>query len=246
MAYDYRNKKPPEFGDGRYNFLPVDCARICYYDMFGKSTEDIKRQDLSFQKENLGLYSSDELNITGSRFWNKKFGDSIVKKNGMFAVFAEKDELHNSDNFIEMQFNNDILRTYDPEELLTYVDNCMTMIANRDYNLILIYQNYIRFIHLPYERETSQQIHRINPLLDYDKSFISKKFVSRFLHNFESNNQNYCMAFIDKDIINNLDTQDLDFVMSVLEYSNSDIFHNEQDAKERWKLKKHLVKTRGL
>ena len=244
MSYDYRNKKPPELGDGRFNFLPIDCARVCYYDMFGIKEGDTKLQDLSFHKENgFGLYSSGELSIIGSRYWDKRFGNSIVNKKGMFAIFAEQNELDNPNNFVEMQFNNEILRNYNPEDLLLYIERCMMMITNREYNLILIYKNYIRFIHLPYERETSQQISRINPLQEYNERFLSRKFISKFLYNFESNNQYFCMFFIDKNIINNLEGQDLEFVMKVLEYSNTNIFHNEHDSEKEWQLKKHLVKA---
>ena len=241
MTYDYKNPKPPTIGDGRYKSLPIDCVRVSYYDVFGKDETDVKKQDLSFYRVN-EFYSSEEFRITGERYWAKKFGNSNMNKPGMFAVFPEDNKIHDNDNLIEIKFNSSIIRTYSPEKLLKFLDKSFRMITDRDYNLIIIYNNYIKFIHLPYERKTARLINGINPLFS-NSQFHSNEYISRFLFDYESNDQKFFMPYISEDIINNLSDKDLEFAMSILEYSNDDRFSSQQQIESSWQLKKHLNNT---
>ena len=136
--------------------------------VFGKDETDVKKQDLSFYRVN-EFYSSEEFRITGERYWAKKFGNSNMNKPGMFAVFPEDNKIHDNDNLIEIKFNSSIIRTYSPEKLLKFLDESFMMITNRDYNLIIIYNNYINFIHLPYERKTARLINGINKCIETKK-----------------------------------------------------------------------------
>ncbi len=238
MTYDYKNPKPPTIEDGKYNSLPINCVRVSYYNVFGKNETNVNTQDLSFTRYNES-YSSEEFGITGERYWARKFGNSNANKPGTFAVFSEYNKINDNDNLIEIKFKSSIKGKYKPEKLLDFLDESFRMITNRDYNLIIIYNNYINFIHLPYERKTARPIHGINPLFS-NESFHSSEFISRFLFDYESNNQKFFMPYISEDIINNLSDEDKEFAMSILEYSKDDRFSSQQEIESSWQLKKHL------
>ena len=139
--------------------------------------------------------------------------------NSAFNFMVEKGTLNNSDNYVDFQFSRDLFEYYgNSEKYLEFIKKCINEITGRDINLVILVNDIIKFIHIPYER-TLKYGHQVSER-NCDLYLTYQPLIAMLfeLHGYHA----WHVNMISDDMLNLLNAQDLKFF---------NCFQNEYDNK---------------